>query len=78
MNPAALKREPAPPELIAYVRSSARLLDLPLADAQVERVALQLARTRAIAAALRGVPLAAHDEPAEIFRPAPFPSEDPL
>jgi hypothetical protein len=69
--------EAAPPDLAAYVRSSARLLDLALSDEQVARVASHLQRTRALAQALRDVPLAPHDEIAEIFRPAPFPAEDP-
>ncbi|WP_372528110.1 DUF4089 domain-containing protein [Piscinibacter sp.] len=64
-------------ELIDYVRAAARLLDLTLDDAQAERVALHLARTRAMAALLHQAPLAPHDEPAELFRPAPFPEEDP-
>ena len=64
-------------DLTDYVRCTAQLLDLPLSDDQVARVALHLQRTQAIAAALRDVPLAAHDEIAEIFRPAPFPAEDP-
>jgi hypothetical protein len=68
--------DPTTSDVIDYVRSSARLLELPLTEAQVERVALHLARTRAIAALLRDVPLASHDEIAEVFRPAPFPAED--
>ena len=64
-------------EVIGYVRAAARLLDLPLDDAQVERVALHLARTHAMAALLQQAPLTPHDEPAEIFRPAPVPQEDP-
>ena len=63
-------------DVIAYVRASAGLLDLTLDDAQVERVALHLARTRGVAAALANMPLAPADELAEIFRPAPFPAED--
>ena len=68
--------DPSMPDVIAYVRASARLLDLPLDDARVERVALHLARTRGVAAALANTPLAPADELAEIFRPAPFPAED--
>jgi hypothetical protein len=63
-------------DLIACVRSSAQLLDLALDAAQVERVALHLGRTRAIAAALQAVPLKPADELVEIFCPAPFPAED--
>ena len=65
------------PDLTDYVRSSAQLLELPLTEAQVERVAAHLQRTRAMAALLRDVPLSAHDELAQIFCPAPFPDEDP-
>ena len=63
-------------ELLDYVRSSARLLELPLDEAQVQRVATQLARTKVMAAALQALPLAPGDELAEIYRPAPFPDED--
>ena len=64
-------------DVIDYVRAAARLLDLVLDDAQVERVAVHLARTRAMADTLRTVSLGPHDDPAEIFQPAPFPPEDP-
>ncbi|HJW12117.1 MAG TPA: DUF4089 domain-containing protein [Albitalea sp.] len=64
--------------VIHYVRAAASLLDLRLDDAQAERVAMHLARTRAMAALLQQVPLTPQDEPAEIFRPAPFPEEDPV
>jgi hypothetical protein len=69
----------APPTsaIADYVRSSARLLDLPLSDPQVERVGVHLERSSAIAALLNGVPFGPADEIAEIFRPAPFPAEDP-
>ena len=66
-----------PSDLTDYVRCTAQLLELPLSDEQVARVALHLQRTQAIAATMREVPLAAHDEIAEIYRPAPFPAEDP-
>jgi hypothetical protein len=69
---------PHDPNLIAgYVRAAAQLLALPLSDAQVERASVQLARTAALAAVLQHVPLAAHDEPAQIYEPAPFPATDP-
>ena len=69
---------PHDPNLIAsYVRAAARLLALPLSDAQVERVSVHLARTAALAATLQAVPLEAHDEPAQIYEPAPFPAIDP-
>jgi hypothetical protein len=63
-------------DLIDYVRATARVLELPLDDAQAQRVAMHLARTRAMADALSAVPLGAHEELAEIYCPAPFPSED--
>ena len=65
------------PDLTDYVRSSAQLLDLPLSEAQVERVAVHLQRTRAMAALLRDLALSPSDEPVQIFCPAPFPDEDP-
>jgi hypothetical protein len=66
-----------PDPVVAYVQSTAAFLQLPLDAEQVLRVALHLARTRAMVMALRQVPLAPGDELAEIFRPAPFPEEDP-
>lgn len=60
-----------------YVRCAARLLDLPLDDAQVARVAVHLTRTRTMATLLHGAPLADALEPAEVYSPAPFPAEDP-
>ena len=59
-----------------YVRSTARFLALPLDEAQVERVAVHLARTQAMVAALQAMPLPAEVETAEIFCPAPFPPGD--
>ena len=73
-SPAA---SPAASSVGAYVRAAAQVLALPLTDAQVERVSVHLARTAALAATLQRVPLEAHDEPAQIYEPAPFPSEDP-
>jgi hypothetical protein len=61
---------------LAYVRSAAVFLDLPLDEGRARRVAQHLMRTQAIAALLHEVPLGAHDEPAEIYRPAPFPDAD--
>ena len=63
-------------DLIAYVQASARVLHLPLDAAQVQRVAAHLVRTKALADTLAAVPLAAHEELAEIFCPAPFPAQD--
>jgi hypothetical protein len=63
-----------PAALQAYVKAAAAVLQLPLDHEQVQRVAAHLARTAAMARALEGAPLATHDEPAEIYRPKPFPS----
>jgi hypothetical protein len=69
---------PDNPNLIAgYVQAAAQLLALPLSDAQIDRVSLHLARTAALAASLQRVPLAAQDEPAQIYESAPFPAIDP-
>jgi nitrogen-specific signal transduction histidine kinase len=67
----------APNPIAGYVRAAAQLLALPLSDAQVERVSVHLARTAALAAALQRLPLAADDEPSQIYEPAPFPTIDP-
>lgn len=63
-------------ELTSYVRASARLLALPLDAGQIDRVAVHLARTHAMAVLLHAAEIAPHDEPAELFCPAPFPSDD--
>lgn len=67
-----------PNPIPAYVRAAARLMALPLSGAQVERVVVHLSRTAALAATLRDAPLAAHDEPAQLYEPAPFPLIDPV
>lgn len=59
-----------------YVRAAARMLGLPLGHEQVQRVAAHLARTRAMADALRDLPLHADTEPAVLYCPAPFPPGD--
>ena len=59
-------------QTLAYVQASAAALNLPLDDGRAARVALHLQRTSAMAALLDGVPLDAHAELAEIYRPAPF------
>ena len=56
-----------------FVRSAARLSDLPLDEAQVQRVAAHLARTKLMVTLLRDAPLPDALEPAEVYRPAPFP-----
>jgi hypothetical protein len=58
---------------IDYVRAAAAALELPLDDAAAQRVASHLARTAAMASLLDAAGLAPGDEPAEVFRPAPFP-----
>jgi hypothetical protein len=59
-------------EVLAYVKACAVALALPLDEARAARVAVNLARTAAMAALLDAVPLAPHDELAEIYCPAPF------
>ena len=63
-------------ELIDYVRSCARLMELALADDQIGRVAMHLSRTRALAALLHGFELHAEVDPAEVYSPAPFPAAE--
>jgi hypothetical protein len=63
-------------EIEDYVRVTARFLSLPLDDEQVKRVAVHLARTRALADSLQAVPLEPELELAEIYCPAPFPPGD--
>lgn len=76
---ASAATDAVPAALLAHVRATADLLALPLDEARVQRVALNLQRTAALAALLDGVPLAPHDELAEIYCPAPFRSAaDPL
>jgi hypothetical protein len=64
--------------LLGYVTSTAALLGLPLDDAQAARVTTQLARTAAMAALLDDVPLGVHDEPADLYCPAPWVEFDPV
>lgn len=59
-------------QTLAYVHAAAVAVDMPLDEAQVARVAVHLQRTAAIAAVIDAFPLASHDEPAELFHPAPF------
>ncbi|HYF16257.1 MAG TPA: DUF4089 domain-containing protein [Ramlibacter sp.] len=63
-------------EVLNYVKAAALAVGLPLDEARAQAVALHLGRTVAIARLLEQVPLAPHDELAEIYRPAPFPAED--
>ena len=62
--------------MLAYVETTAALLRLPLDAARTQRVALNLQRTAVMAALLEATPLVVHDDPAEIYRPAAFPSND--
>lgn len=63
-------------EVLAYVRSAARVLDLSLDPARAQAVAGHFARTAAMARLLEGASLAPEDELAELYCPAPFPSDD--
>ncbi|HSW17107.1 MAG TPA: DUF4089 domain-containing protein [Ramlibacter sp.] len=67
----------APIDVLPYVKAAAQLIGLTLDDARAQAVSDHFARTLAIAKVLESAPLAPHDEPAEIYRPAPFPAEDP-
>ncbi len=62
-------------EVLQYVKSAALAVGLPLDEARAAAVAQHFGRTVAIARVLEQAPLAPEDEPAEIFRPAPFPPE---
>ena len=64
-------------QVLAYVKASAALLELPLDEARMQAVAVHLARTAAMARQLVGAPLAPHHELAQIFCPAPFPDAPP-
>jgi Protein of unknown function (DUF4089) len=57
------------PDMLAYVTTSAALLQLPLDPAQAQRVAQHLERTAAMAQALMQLPMAADHELAEIYCP---------
>ncbi len=63
-------------ELLAYVTAAARIVGMPLDADRAHAVATHLGRTAAMAALLEAAPLSPEDEPAEVFCPAPFPSED--
>jgi hypothetical protein len=64
-------------QILDYIRAAAAALEQPMDDARARAVALHFGRTLAIARVLDDAPLAPHDEPAEVYRPAPFPAEDP-
>ena len=59
-------------QTLAYVQAAAVAVNLSLGEAQAQRVAIHLQRTAGLAALLDGFELGPHDEPAEIYCPAPF------
>ncbi|MBU0587772.1 MAG: DUF4089 domain-containing protein [Gammaproteobacteria bacterium] len=63
-------------EVLAYVRATTRALQLSLDEARTQAVALHLGRTTALAQMLEAVQLLPEIEPAEVYRPAPFPSQE--
>jgi hypothetical protein len=63
-------------EVLRYVQAAALAVGLPLDAHRAQAVAQHFGRTLAMARLLEQAPLAPDDEPAEIYRPAPFPSED--
>ena len=64
-------------EVLNYVKVAAAAVGLSLDDAAAQRVATHFGRTVGIARALERAELAPEVELAEIYRPAPFPTEDP-
>ena len=60
-------------DVLTYVKACANLLAVPLDEARAERVAQHLQRTSAMADLLDAVDMQPHDEPAELYCPAPFP-----
>jgi Protein of unknown function (DUF4089) len=56
-------------DMLAYVNTSAALLDLPLDPAQAQRVAQHLERTAALAQLLAQFPMLPEHELAEIYCP---------
>lgn len=61
-------------EVLAYVKATAVVLDLPLDEAQAQRVAVHLGRTAAMARSLDQLQLPPELEPAEVYMPKPFPA----
>lgn len=59
-------------DVLAFVRASAAMLGLPLDEDRALRVAQHLERTAGLARLLQAAALTVDDEPAEIYRPAPF------
>jgi hypothetical protein len=63
-------------EVLVYTRAAAHMLDLPLDGRRAQAVAVHLGRTALLAQALDAVPLLPEVEPAEVYSPSPFPSQD--
>jgi hypothetical protein len=61
-------------QVISYVRATAAVLELPLEDSRIQRVADHLIRTAAMARQLEGMHLEVDAEPAQVYCPAPFPA----
>jgi hypothetical protein len=61
--------------LLDFVKAAAWAVDLPLDEARAAAVAAHMGRTAAMARLLESAGLAPGDEPAEVYRPAPFPAE---
>ena len=61
---------------LAFVKSTAQALALPLDEARAIRVAQILSRTAQMATALDQIYLGPEQEIAEVYRPAPFPRAD--
>jgi hypothetical protein len=66
-----------PAEVLNYLKAAAMMLDLPLDADRAARVAAHMTRTAALAGLLDAVAIAVDDEPAELFRPAPFAPLEP-
>lgn len=64
-------------DVLAYVQSAAKLLDLPLEAARAASVASQLERTWLLAQQLEAFPLPPEQEMSELFCPAAFPADFP-
>lgn len=60
-------------ELLHHVHGSAAALGLSLDHERARRVAGHWAHLAQLAQSLLDAPIEPHDEPAEIYRPAPFP-----
>jgi hypothetical protein len=63
-------------QALAYVLGVAPAVSLPMDAARAQSVAGHLMRTAAMARMLENVPMAAHDELAEIYCPKAFPTVD--